>query len=286
VPIVEPSTRSCRKNSRLRSADGSAPVVAPGDDERARPGAGSSSSATRWPCRPSRDASTRAGSRRTGSNTSCAPARAPAAAWSRRARSPRRRGPAARASAMAAVETPATGALHQHAVTRADPGLREEHPVGVQPGGRQAGRLLEDSSAGLGTGCGAGRRPARRRCPGSARTGCCASGRASRRRSSRGRRRSRGTTTSSPSSVTPGGVAAEHHRQRSAGRPTPRRLHRSWWFRLAARTVTRAQPSGASGSGRSPTVRPDSGSSADWDVQVAASMDRQYEVPGPLPRSP
>jgi hypothetical protein len=37
VPIVDPSTRSCRKNSRLRSADGSAPVVAP-DTTRVPPG--------------------------------------------------------------------------------------------------------------------------------------------------------------------------------------------------------------------------------------------------------
>ena len=37
VPIVEPSTRSCRKNTRFRSADGVAPDVAPDIDDDARP---------------------------------------------------------------------------------------------------------------------------------------------------------------------------------------------------------------------------------------------------------
>ena len=44
------------------------------------------------------------------------------------------------------------------------------------------------------------------------------------------------------------------------GRPTPRSDHRSWWLSALASTSTVTQSSGVSGSGRSPTVRPASGS--------------------------
>src|SRR5680860_1513881 len=49
----------------------------------------------------------------------------------------------------------------------------------------------------------------------------------------------------------------------SSRRPTPRRDHRSWWFREAALTRTVVHPARGSGSGRSPTTRPDSGSSVE-----------------------
>lgn len=64
------------------------------------------------------------------------------------------------------------------------------------------------------------------------------------------------STTSLPSSSTP---AASHPRiigNRSSGRPTPRSDHRSWWFREAALTFTVAQPSRATGAGRSPNSSP------------------------------
>src|SRR3954464_1815236 len=43
--------------------------------------------------------------------------------------------------------------------------------------------------------------------------------------------------------------------------PTPRSVQRAWGVREAALTVTFAQPAGTSGSGRSPTTRPESRSS-------------------------
>ena len=51
----------------------------------------------------------------------------------------------------------------------------------------------------------------------------------------------------------------------SSRSPTPRSDHRSWWLREAALTLTVVHPSGASGSGRSPTTRPESGSSEEKD---------------------
>ena len=82
------------------------------------------------------------------------------------------------------------------------------------------------------------------------------------------------TTTSVPSSVTPAASQPSVIGSRSGARPTPLSDHRSWWLSDAALTVTRAQPSGTVGSGRSPTSSPDSGSSADWETQEAASMGR------------
>ena len=54
--------------------------------------------------------------------------------------------------------------------------------------------------------------------------------------------------------------------------PTPRSVHRSWWLRLAAFTVTVVHPSGTSGSGRSPTTSPPSGSSDENDSAYTANM--------------
>ena len=51
----------------------------------------------------------------------------------------------------------------------------------------------------------------------------------------------------------------------SALSPTPRSENRSWWLSEAALTVIVVQPSGSSGSGRSPTTSPDSGSSGSKD---------------------
>ena len=69
------------------------------------------------------------------------------------------------------------------------------------------------------------------------------------------------TTTSLPSSSSPAASQPRIIGSDSARRPTPRRLHTSWWLIDAALTVTVVQPSGTSGSGRSPMTSPASGSS-------------------------
>ena len=74
------------------------------------------------------------------------------------------------------------------------------------------------------------------------------------------------TTTSLPSSSSP---AASHPRiigSASSRSPTPRSDQRSWWLSEVALTVTVVQPSGTSGSGRSPVVSPESGSSEENEV--------------------
>ena len=69
------------------------------------------------------------------------------------------------------------------------------------------------------------------------------------------------TTTSLPSSSMPAASQPRIIGSCSSRSPTPRSDHRSWWLSDAALTVTVVQPSGTSGSGRSPTTRPESGSS-------------------------
>lgn len=66
---------------------------------------------------------------------------------------------------------------------------------------------------------------------------------------------------------------------RSAGSPTPRRLHRSCRLRAAARTLTRTQPAGGSAAGASATSSADSGSSGLARTARAASTARRYRPP-------
>ena len=68
------------------------------------------------------------------------------------------------------------------------------------------------------------------------------------------------TTTSRPSASTPEASQPRIIGYLSSARPTPRSVHTSWWLIDAARTVTVVHPSGASGSGRSPTSSAASGS--------------------------
>jgi hypothetical protein len=70
------------------------------------------------------------------------------------------------------------------------------------------------------------------------------------------------TITSLPSASTPAASQPRIIGSRSSDSPTPRSDHRSWWLSEAARTSTVVQPSGGSGSGRSPISSPASGSSA------------------------
>ena len=80
------------------------------------------------------------------------------------------------------------------------------------------------------------------------------------------------TTTSFPSSSSPAASVPRIIGIRSSGRPMPRRLNRSWWLSETAFTCTVVQPSGTSGSGRSPTSRTDSGSFGAGVETKAASM--------------
>ena len=69
------------------------------------------------------------------------------------------------------------GALHEHGVAGLEAALGEEHPVGREPGRRQAGGLLEATATpAWGPRCRAARRPGRRRCPGGARRAASACG--------------------------------------------------------------------------------------------------------------
>ncbi len=79
------------------------------------------------------------------------------------------------------------------------------------------------------------------------------------------------TITSLPSSSTPAASQPRIIGSRSAGSPTPWSDQRSWWLSAAALTSTSAQPSARSGSGRSPSSRPESGSDSDWRTAAAAS---------------
>src|SRR6188768_970576 len=80
------------------------------------------------------------------------------------------------------------------------------------------------------------------------------------------------TTTSLPSSSRPAASQPTIIGSCSCLIPTPRRVHRSWWLSAAALTVTVVQPSGTSGSGRSPTTRPLRGSSGENDSAYTANM--------------
>ena len=80
------------------------------------------------------------------------------------------------------------------------------------------------------------------------------------------------TTTSLPSSSTPAASQPRIIGSCSSLSPTPRSDHTSWWFSDVALTVTVVHPSGTSGSGRSPSTRPASGSSEEKDSAYTANM--------------
>ena len=145
VPIVEPITRSCRKKIRVSSASSRfGPLVAPEIDERA---AGPQRLDRVRPGRLADGLHDRVDPLRAAGRRSRTPrgrrARGPARAWPRRgwSRTPaaRRRAP----SAISAVATPPPAPCTSTRVAGLEAALGEEHPVGRQPGGRQAGGLLE-----------------------------------------------------------------------------------------------------------------------------------------------
>ena len=143
VPMVEPITEICRKNSRCRSADGSGPLVAP-QQTMTPPGR-----TARIECdqvdRPtdSKTPSTRSGSRAPGSKTWWAPRSAA------RARPCFGAGgrPHPHADGAAQLDQrgghPAGGALHQDGRSGRQAAAGDQHPVGRQVGGAQGrGRLV------------------------------------------------------------------------------------------------------------------------------------------------
>jgi hypothetical protein len=80
------------------------------------------------------------------------------------------------------------------------------------------------------------------------------------------------TTTSLPSSSSPAASVPRIIGSCSCLSPTPRSENRSWWLSDAAFTSMVVQPSGTSGSGRSPTTNPESGSSELKDSAYTANM--------------
>jgi len=81
-------------------------------------------------------------------------------------------------------------------------------------------------------------------------------------------------STSLPSSSRPAASQPRIIGNASSRSPTPRSDQRSWWFNDADLTSTVVHPSGTSGSGRSPTTSPLSGSSVLNFSAYTANMSR------------
>ena len=96
-------------------------------------------------------ASTRSGSRAPDSKTSCAPSSSARARLASSRLVAQTRSPRGAAERDRAVATPPPAPCTSTVSPGSQPGLGEEHPVGRQPGGRQAGGLLEGQRGRLGT---------------------------------------------------------------------------------------------------------------------------------------
>ena len=222
--MVEPTTDSCRKKTRVRSAGGAGPLVAP--------------EITIVPARPQRPQRVRPGGladrlhhrvhplRQPGAGRERlvrARARAPVPAWPRCGWWPRPGSRPARPSRISAVATPPPAPWTRTVAPGSTRARREQHPVGGQVGRRQAGGLLEGQRRGLGHQVAPGHRDALGEgAVVAARTAATGPGRGSRRR-----RRSRVGDDGVDHDlvavlVQPGGVAAEHDRQ-PVGRDARRR---------------------------------------------------------------
>ncbi len=242
--MVDPITDNCRKNTRFRSACGAAPLVAPAITTTP-PGLSERSECAQvaWP---------------TVSIDRVDPLGQPGPALECLVRA-QLQGPLPLLLAAAGRPDPvsarpaqqdqrgrdaAAGPLDQHGRAGLEPGPAEQHPVGGQVGGRQAGRLLEGQRRpAWAAGCAAAPPPARRTCRRTARTAASAAGRASRRAPpATGSPITACTTTSLPSSSTPAASQPRIIGSRSAVMPTPRSDHTSWWLSEVALTVTVVQP--------------------------------------------
>ena len=156
--MVEPITRSCRKNSRCRSAPGAGPLVAPGHDDHAARLERASSSATRWPRRRSRTPRppVRAAAA-PDANVACAPSRSANARFSSRAPGHPHPHPRRAAQLHQRGRDAAGRALHEHRLARPQTRLRR-----TASGTRSATRCPSRaparavSPAGLGTALRAG----------------------------------------------------------------------------------------------------------------------------------
>ena len=130
---------------RVRAARGA------GDDERPARDATTSASGSRSPRRRSRRRRRRGpGSRAPVSKASSAPSSMARCCFSALRLVTQTRKPPARASMISGGGHPAAGALDEHGVARPRAALDEQHPVGGQPGRRQAGGLLEAQRRRLG----------------------------------------------------------------------------------------------------------------------------------------
>src|ERR1700722_13973864 len=128
--MVEPVTDSGVKQSRVSSAGGASPLVAPQITIRP-PGRSDRTECAQVACPTvSITTSTRSGSRAPVSK-----------AWSAPSLTARSR--LASVRLVAPNRPPAAGALDQDGGARLGSGLLEQHPVGRQVGGRQAGGLFE-----------------------------------------------------------------------------------------------------------------------------------------------
>ena len=106
MPIVEPTTLSCRKNTRVSPAGGSAPLVAP-EITSVPPGFNAFSECSQVAAPTvSITASTRSGSRAPGSNASSAPSSTARARLDSERLVAHTRRPAARPNTISAVATP------------------------------------------------------------------------------------------------------------------------------------------------------------------------------------
>ena len=183
VPIVEPTTDSCRKNTRLSSAAGAWPGGGAGDDQHA--------------ARLERLDRVAPGGLPDGLHHRVDALGQPGAGFERLVGAELQRllalalraagHPHARAGGAAEHgqrgRHAARGALHEHGLARGHAAAREQHPVGGQPRGGQAGGVLEGQLGRLGDDVAlAAPPPARPASPDGARTAAIGAGRASRRR--------------------------------------------------------------------------------------------------------
>ena len=223
VPIVEPTTESCRKNTRLRSAGGFGPLVAPltttrppGRSDRSECDQVASPTVSIDQVALGREA--RAGLHGLVGAELDRPAALLGVAGRAEHRVALRLGQQDRGAGHAPA-----GALHEHRGGAGEAGPGREHPVGGEVGGREARGLLEAEAGGLGHDVAApARRPARPACRRAARTGACGRGsRVSSPPPAAGSPMTAWTTTSVPSSSTPAPSQPSTIGSRSAGSPTP-----------------------------------------------------------------
>src|SRR5690606_30475922 len=272
VPMVDPTTRNCRKNTRCSSAFASGPLVDP-ETTTTPPGLSDFSECDHVALPTvSNTASTRCGNRAPGSNVSCAPSFSASARFASVRPVAYTRMPAARPSWISAVATPPDAPCTSIDWPGRSPDLTNSIRYAVSHAVPITDASAQLSPLGLGIALAAGTMTR------SANVPWCFSVSSVRLGSSVSSPRHAGSpiTECSTTSVPSGSVPAPSQ-PRIIGNcsfliPTPRRVHTSCMFKLAALTSTVTQPSGASGSGRSPVASPANGSSGLGSVAYTANM--------------